>query len=138
MSTSRTQSTASGWSEGNTDGLDSLADVIAILRYKDRQHLAALLTAAYVNFEYLDMGFSYTSDAEIVFVNGVIHAPISACMALRDLSQKDQDDILDALQEVWPVTEAGGMYIKNISFNISKDSLGDELTHLFTREPLNN
>ena len=132
MSSFGPESTSLGWSEGNTDGLDSLADVIAILRYKDRQHLAALLTAAYVDFEYLDMGFSYTSDAEIVFVNGVIHAPISACMALRDLSQKDQDDILDALQEVWPVTEAGGMYIKNISFNISKDSLGDELTNLFT------
>ena len=77
--------------------MDSLADVIAILHYEDRQDLSALLADAYLDFEYLDTGFSLTSDAEIHFVNAAIYAPIAACKALRELPKKDRDMILDAL-----------------------------------------
>ena len=49
--------------------MDSLADVVAILRYENRQDLSALLTDAYLDFEYLDTGFSMTSDAEVHLVN---------------------------------------------------------------------
>ncbi len=112
--------------------MDSLADVVAILRYEDRQDLAALLSDAYVDLEYLDMGFSLTSDAEFEMTNANIHAPISACKTLRELSKEDEDVILDALRESWPVTEAGGMVIQRISYTIDLDSLRDGLTHLFT------
>ena len=112
--------------------MDSLADAVAILRYEDRQDLSALLVDAYADFEYLDTGFSMTSDAEIHLVNAVIYAPISACKALRALPKADQDMIFDALREVWPASEAGGMIIQNVSYNIHKDSLRDGLTHLFT------
>ena len=118
--------------EGETESLDSLADVIAILRYEGRQDLSALLADAHVQFEYLDTGFSLTSDAEIEFVNAAIYAPISACKALRDLGENDQQAILEALQDVWPASEAGGMYIRNVSYNINKDSLRDGLTYLFS------
>ena len=132
MSSTEPQCTSSGLSEGNTNGLDSLADVIAILRYKDLQHLSVLLADAYVDFELLDVGFLNNSDAVTAIVNGAMYAPISACMVLRDLSQEDQDAILEALREVWPLTEASGMYLSKVSYNISRDSLRDELTHLFT------
>ena len=49
--------------------MESLADVVTILRYEDRQDLSAMLADAYVEFQYLDTGLSMTSDAEIDFVN---------------------------------------------------------------------
>ena len=111
--------------------MDSLADVVAILRYEDRQDLSALLADAYVDFEYLETGFSMTSDAGFHLVNAAIYAPISACKALRELPKGDEGVILDALREAWPASEAGGMVIQNISYNINKDSLRDGLTHLY-------
>ena len=115
---------------GDANSLDSLADVIAILRYEDRQDLSALLADGYVDFEYLDTGFSITSDAEIHLVNAAIYAPIRACKALRELSKNDQETILDALREVWPTSGSGGMFIRDVSYNINKQSLRDGLTHL--------
>ena len=112
--------------------MDSLADVVAILRYEDRQDLSALLADAYVDFEYLDTGFSMTSDAEFDLTNANVYAPISACKTLRELPQEDENVILGALQDAWPATEAGGMVIRSVSYNINKDSLRDGLTHLFT------
>ena len=112
--------------------MDSLEDVITILRYEDRQDLSSLLADAYVDFEYLNTGFSLTSDAEMELVNAAIYAPISACKALRELPTADYAVILNALQEVWPISEAGGMVIQNVSYNIDKASLRDGLTHLFT------
>lgn len=123
---------ANGEPERDTKNLNSLANVIAILRYENREDLSALLADANADFEYLDTGFSMTSDAEIDFVNAAIYAPIPACKALRELSKKDQETILDALREVWPASEAGGMYIRDVSYNINKDSLRDGLTHLFS------
>ena len=68
--------------------MDSLADVVAILRYEDRQDLSALLADGHVDFEYLDTGFSLTSDAEYHLVNAAIYAPISACKTLRELPRE--------------------------------------------------
>ncbi len=118
--------------QGDTQSMESLEDVVAILRYEDRQDLAALLTDAYVDFEYVDMRFSLTSDAHFELVNATIYASISSCKALRELSKEDKGVILDSLREVWPASEAGGMHIQSISYNINKDSLTDGLTHLFT------
>ena len=111
--------------------MDSLEDVVAILRYEDRQDLAALLADAYVDFDYLDSASSLTSDAEIVLVHATIYAPIGACKALRALSEADDAAILDALGEAWPVSEGGGTVIRSHSYAINRDALGDDLTQLF-------
>ncbi len=116
----------------DTQSMHSLEDVVAILRFEDRQDLAALLTDAHVEFEYVDMGFSLTSDAHIELVNAIIYASISSCKALRELSKEDEGVILDSLREAWPASEAGGMYVQSVWYNINKDSLRDGLTHLFT------
>ena len=112
--------------------MSTLEEVIAILRYWDREDLSALLADAYVDFEYLDMAFPPNPDAHIEIVNGTIYAPMAACKTLRSLDDKDQNLIRDAMQKIWPVSEAGGMYIEKIAFNINRDSLRDGLTHLFT------
>lgn len=118
--------------QGDTESMESLADVVAILRYEGRQDLSALLTDAYVDFRYLDIGFSVTSEAKFHLVHAGIYVPISSCKALRELSHADEDVIRDALQEAWPASEAGGTLIQSISYNINKDSLSDGLTCLFT------
>ena len=118
--------------QGDTESMESLADVVAILRYEDRQDLAALLTDAYVDFEYVDMTFSLTSDVSFDLVNATIYASISACKALRELSKEDEDVILESLREVWPVSGSDGRHIQSVSYNINKDSLKDGHTHLFT------
>ena len=115
--------------------MESLRDVAAILRYKGRQDLSALLADAHMDFEYLNMGSSMTSDAEIVLTNANIYAPISACYALRELSKGDKDLIHYALQEFWPYSEAGGMIIQDVLYSINRDSLSDGTTHLYT-EPI--
>ena len=112
--------------------MDSLSDVVAILRYEGRQDLSALLADAYVDFEYLDTAFSMTTDAEIELTNANIYAPISACKTLRERSKDDKDVIHNALCEVWPVSEAGGMAIQSVSYSINKDSLRDGTTSLYT------
>ena len=111
--------------------MDSLADVIAILRYENRPDLAALLADSYVDFEYLRTVFPVTSDAEVDLVKAIVYAPIHTCKSLRELSKEDQDTIAYALRDVWPASEAGGMHIHDVSYRINKDSLRDGLTHLF-------
>ena len=118
-------------SRGDTDTFGSLADVVAILRHEDRQDLAALLADAYVDFEYIDTGFSMTSDAEFDMVNAAINAPMSACKALRALSQDDESAILSALQDAWPLSQAGGMVIRSVTYNVDTDKLRNSLTCLF-------
>ena len=113
-----------------SDSFASLSDAIAILRYEDREDLATLLADAHVDFEHVDIGFSMTTDAEFDMVTAAIHAPISACKALRELPQDDENTILNALREVWPTSEAGGMIIWSVSYVVDKDSLGTGLTHL--------
>lgn len=118
--------------QGDMENMASLADVLAILRHEDRQDLSVLLADAYVVYEYLDTVFSLTGgDAEFHLVEAIIYAPISACKALRELPKEDEDVILNALQEIFPYTEAGGTVIRTVSFNIKTDSLRDGLTLLF-------
>ena len=117
--------------QGESENFGSLAEVIAILRYEGRQDLAALLADARLDFEYIDTGFSMTSDAEFEIVNAAIYAFISPCKALRNLPKDDESTILAALQEAWPTSQAGGMIIQSVSYNVDKDSLKDGLTHLY-------
>ena len=111
--------------------MESLAEVMAILRYEGRQDLAALLTDAEVDLEFLDVGFPLASDGEIFFTNANIYAPITACKSLRELPKDDDDAILDALREVWAVTEAGGTYVKSVSYSIDRESLGERFALLY-------
>jgi hypothetical protein len=111
--------------------MESLSDVIAILRHEGREDLSALLSEAQLDFEYLNTGFPMDSDGEIEFVNAAIYAPIAICKALRELGEADQRAILDALQEVWPFSKAGGTYIQDVVFYINKELLRDGLTHLY-------
>ena len=118
--------------QSDTQSMHSLADVVVILRFEDRQDLAALLTDAYVDFEYLETVFALTSDSQWDLVNAAINAPISSCRALRELSKADKGVIVDALQEAWPASDAGGIAIQSVSYSINKESLRDDLTHLYT------
>ena len=111
--------------------MESLRDIVAILRHEGRQDLAALLFSAFVDFEYVDTGFSMTSDAEFELSIANIYSPMAACKALRELSNGDKDIILNALQEVWPCGEGGGMVIQSVSYSIDKDSLRDDITELY-------
>ena len=112
--------------------MESLENVVAILRFEGRQDLSALLADAHVDFEYLEMLFSMTSDAIIELTNANIYAPISACKTLRELFEEDGDIVLNALREVWPVTQAGGTVIQSVSYSIDRDSLSDGTTRLYT------
>ena len=119
--------------QADTENRDSLVDVITLLRYEERQDLSGLLADAYVVFDYLDTAFPLTGgEATFELVEANIHAPVSACKKLRDLSGEDHAVILNALQEAWPTSKAGGMYIQSVSFTITRESLSDGLTHLFT------
>ena len=115
--------------------MESLENVVAILRHGGRQDLSALLVDARMEFQCLDIMFAANSDAVYELVNAVIHAPISACKTLRELPDADQTAILDALKDTWPVDDASGMVIDNVSYNIDKDSLREDITSLYT-EPI--
>ena len=111
--------------------MESLTEVCSLLRHDDRHELTNLLTSAYVDFEVYDIGVAITGDGEFDVANAVIYAPVSAVNKLRGLSQDDNSAVLQALQEVWPCSEGGGMIIQNIVYRIDRDSLTDEPLILF-------
>ncbi len=115
--------------------MESLENVIAILRHGGRQDLSALLADARMEFQYLDSMFVMNSDAMHDLVNAVIHAPISECKTLRELPDADHDVIRDAVRDAWPIDGAGGMVIQEVSYNIDKDSLHEDVTSLYA-EPI--
>ena len=118
--------------QGDIENRESLAEVLGILRYENRQDLSALLADAYVVYGYLDTLFPLTGgEAQLDLVEASIYAPISSCKALRELPKEDEDLIRNALQETYPYAESGGMVIQIISFNINTDSPRDGLTSLF-------
>lgn len=111
--------------------MESLKDVVAILRFRGREDLSALLTDAELDFEYLDTLFPLNSEGEIILTNANIYAPITACEALRNLTENDHGTIRDALSDVWPATESGGTVIQNVSYSINIDSLSENTTRLY-------
>ncbi len=114
------------------ESLDSLQEVVAVLRFQKREDLAALLTNAKLEWELLDGLIPATSDGLLALTNAIIHAPISDCTKLRALSEDDHHEILAAFREVWPATETGGTVIKNLSFIIDIDALTQDTTLLYT------
>ena len=112
--------------------MDSLADVVAFLRNSNRQDLAALLAGAQADSQYIETVFPMSSaETEFHLMNAAIFAPMAAYRQLRELSKEDEGVILNAFQEVWPASAAGGEVIHTVSYNVDKDSLRDDLTLLF-------
>ena len=114
------------------ESLVSLHEVVAILRFQKREDLAALLTNANLEWEFLDALFPATSDGILALTNAIIHAPISDCTKLRALPDDDHNEIFEAICEVWPATETGGTVIQNLSFIIDIDALTQDTTLLYT------
>ena len=114
------------------ESLVSLQEVVAVLRFQKREDLAAMLTNAHLEWEFLDALFPMTSDGVLALTNAIIHAPISDCTRLRGLTEDDHCEILEAIREVWPATEASGTVIQNLSFIIDIDALTQDTTLLYT------
>ena len=99
--------------------MQSLEAVVRLLRYRNRQDLADLLSRTYVTFD-----VSTTSGSIIysMITMAEIHAPIGDYERLRKLSQEDNDRILDALREIWPPQE-DDTEITGITYRLDQDSL---------------
>lgn len=104
--------------------MEPLSHVSSLLRYNKHHDLAGLLANACVEFDVYDLGFALTGDGEFDIANAIIYAPVSSVNELRSLSEDDKQLILEAMQEIWPCSEGGGLVIRDISFQIDKDSLG--------------
>lgn len=113
--------------------MESLSDVVVILRHEDRQDLAAMLADAYVDLVFQDVAYPMTSEGEFYLTHAAIYAPIWAWKSLRKLPDADDKVIHDALQEAWPANEAGGTIIQSVSYSIDKDSLRENTTLLYTK-----
>ena len=111
--------------------IQSLSEVCKILRYRNQHDLASLLASSNLDLELVDVGFPIQGDSEVAFVNAIIYAPISVATKLRALSKDAHSAILEALGEVWPLSETGGTYIQNVDYRIDMDSLKDDPLVLF-------
>lgn len=113
--------------------METLSDVVVILRHEGRQDLAALLADAYVDLIFQDLGSPFSGEGEFYFTHAAISAPIWAWKSLRVLPKADNEVILDALREAWPFNEAGGTVIQSVSFNVDRDSLKENIELLYTQ-----
>ena len=120
-----------GQNEIYPDPRDSLARVCKILRFNSRHELASLLNHADLEIEGYDIEFADKNDAPIIFSNAVVFVPLSDLKRLRSLGSVDNNAILDAIRELWPVGESGGTYITKIDYRINTDSLIDDPLTLF-------
>lgn len=111
--------------------MQSLSEVCKILRYRNQHDLASLLASSSLDLELVDVGFSIQGDPEIAFVNAIIYAPISVVTKLRAFSKDGHSAILEALGEVWPLSESGGTYIQNVDYRVDIDCLKDDPQVLF-------
>ncbi len=112
--------------------MEALSEVCSLLRYNNYHNLAGLLAHAHVDFEEYDVAFAMAGDAEFTLANAVIYAPVSAANKLRSLNRDDSNAILEAIGEVWPVGQGGGIAIQDIQYRIDTDSLHDEPLTPFT------
>ena len=98
----------------------SLKAVGKILRHRGSPALAKLLSRAFVDFEVSD---TYGRFLNSYITTVVIYAPISDCDRLRSLSREDDEQVLDAVLEIWPPEE--DMEITGVEYRIDPDSLKD-------------
>ena len=112
--------------------MESLADVAAILRFNDRSDLASLLNHAHVDSELIDIGESLSGDMEVVFVSVLVYAPMPNCEKLRSLPRDDNNQICEAIEEVWSYGGRSHVSVQNISYRVDINSLRDAPMSLFT------
>ena len=103
--------------------MESLDAVCRILRHRNRQDLASLLSRASVDF---DMSTTYGSLLFSLITTAEIYAPLSDYDRLRALSQEDNERILGALLEIWP-PRAHDMEITAVIYRLDPDSLDHNL-----------
>ena len=107
------------WTGGT---LEALKSVEAILRYRNRHDLAGLLSRALMEFEVFDEGYDMSTGSPIPLAKAVIHAPIADYDRLRALADQDTQQILDAVNEIWPYKE-GDSAITGIIYRLDPESL---------------
>ena len=107
--------------------MDSLEDVVNLLRHRRRHDLAKLLSQATVEFFEIDEASIIPTGMTVVIGKVEICAPIFDYDLLRSLSKQDNHHILEAVQEIWPYEEReGGMAINQIGYRLDQSSLRDE------------
>lgn len=108
--------------------MESLGDVASLLRHRGRHDLAKLLSQATVEFFEIDEAYTIPNGLPVAIGRAVIYAPISDYDLLGSLSQQDNQQILEAVQEIWPYEEqAGDIAINEIGYRLDQSSLKDEL-----------
>jgi hypothetical protein len=110
---------------------DTLTEVCTILRHNNRHDLASLLSHSSLVIDFYDLGFAIAGDGDILFSNAVVYAPLSDLDKLRSLKVDDNNAILDAIRELWPLGETGGTYINNVEYKLDSSPLRDEPLTLF-------
>ena len=106
--------------------MESLEDVIGLLSHRGHRGLANLLSRAVVEFVEIDERYVFETGSAMVFAKAVIHAPISDYDLLKALSKEDNQQILEAVQEIWPYGEReGDMAINEVGYRLDRDSLRD-------------
>lgn len=117
---------ASGW--------QSLDLVSNLLRRQGRTDLARLLVHSKVCFEWYQEVSTLDGTLDVSLVVSVVHAPFDNYYKLSALSQKDTNEILEAMQTIWPYNETDREAITRITFQLDAESLNEEPLTLF-REP---
>ena len=112
--------------------MESLDAVIAVLRHRNRQDLAKLLSRAFIQF---DISTSYGSLLFSSITIAEIYAPITDCDRLRALSAEDERAIFDAIIEIWP-PRAHDMEITEVVYRVDPDSSEGEDAAEDNEEPL--
>ena len=113
--------------------MESLDSVGNILRHKNRHDLADLLSRAFLDFEFVDIGILVENiDADVEIVDAAIFAPYTDCERLRTLSQEDRELMLECLREIWPYRGGfSGMAVRDVVYRIDPNAAEDEPNDLF-------
>ena len=110
----------------------SLDGVRRILRHRSSYHLANLLSRSYLRF---DESTTYGSYWHSVLTTAEIYSPISDYDRLSELTQDEQEAILNAILELWPAGP-GEMEITGVVFRLDPLSLQqpvDETEEILTQ-----
>ena len=113
--------------------MESLDSACNILRHKNRHDLANLLSRAFLDFEFVDIGIPIDNiNADIEIVDAAIFAPYTDCEHLRALSQEDCELVLECLREIWPYRGGfSSMAIRDVVYRVDPNAAEDERNDLF-------
>ena len=113
--------------------MESLDSVGNILRHKNRYDLADLLSQAFLDFEFIDIGILVENiNADVEIVDAAIFAPYTDCERLRALAQEDRELMLECLREIWPYRGGfSSMAIRDAVYRVDPNAAEDESNDLF-------